>query len=103
MACRLIWTEHAKQQREDLLLYGKDVWGIKQTRLFWKFIRSEIKKLSVSPYIGQRELLLSQIVPEIRYFILHPNYKLVYQYYPEINTIYILGLWDTRKNPRNNI
>ncbi len=103
MACRLIWTEHAKQQREDLLLYGKEVWGIKQTRAFWKFIRSEVKQLSDSPYIGQKEPLLSHIMPEVRYFVLHSNYKVVYQFYPEANTIYVLGLWDTRRNPTSNI
>lgn len=103
MAFRIAWTEHSKLQREDLLRYGKRVWGVNNTRLFWAILRTKINSLAQSPLIGSVEPVFKHIQPEVRSFVLHPNYKIVYQLYIDTNTMLILGLWDTRRDLVNNI
>ncbi len=46
----------------------------------------------------KKETLLEKEPEGYRNLVVHQNYKLVY--YVEGNTIYIVDLWDTRREPR---
>lgn len=56
------------------------------------------KQLEDFPESGARHENLKNRQLEYR-FLIEGNYKIVYRYQPEIHTVYITVIFDTRKNP----
>ena len=103
MAYKVKWTKKAKEQRKDLFRYGYKVWGIAQTKSFWAALCLKMRMLGDAPYACAKEMLLENFLPEARSMVLHPNYKVVYLIDESTESIYIIGFWDTRKEPQKNV
>ena len=64
---------------------------------FYARILDYEKLLQSNPGMGKKEPLLEKEPEGYRSIVVHQNYKLVY--YVESDIIYIVDLWDTRREP----
>ena len=94
---RVIWDDDASEKLADTLEYGRDTFGERAMKKFYARILDYEKLLQSNPGAGKREPLLEKEPEGYRSIVVHQNYKLVY--YVEGDTIYIVDLWDTRREP----
>lgn len=100
MAYKIVWTADARKQRTEQLIYCLRVWGPKTAQRFRTSLNSHAALLSSSPGIGKREpLLLHRTRHLYRSLVVHKHFKLVYYIDEAANTLYIVALWDTRREP----
>ena len=93
---KIVWTSKAKSQIRDIFdFYSKKV-SIKLANRIVSEITQKPSVLLKYPSLGQRESLLEEVDPRIRYLI-QGNYKLIYL--PTENEIVIISVFDTRQNP----
>ena len=98
MILKIVWSEFAETQLDEIYEYYKKEASIRIARKLVKGIINEPKKLIKTPCIGQEEELLKQ--REIHYrYLLFKNYKLIYAVDKENGFIKITDVFDTRQNP----
>lgn len=92
MARRIIWSENAEHQLQEILMYWKNrnksnVYPLKLRRAFL----GTAKVLAMQPYLGV--LIKSPAI----YQKLVKEYLIIYEVKPE--TLFILALFDTHQDP----
>ena len=75
MIFKIIWSEFAETQLDEIYEYYKDKASTKVAKKLVRWIINEPKKLIKSPLIGQEEELLKQRETEYRYLVFK-NYKM---------------------------
>lgn len=98
MTLKIIWSEFAETQLDEIYKYYEKEAGSKIAKKLMKGIINEPKKLIKTPHIGQEEALLKQRKIEYRYLVFK-NYKLIYSVDTENGFIKIADIFDTRQNP----
>lgn len=93
-----VWTPRAKQHAKKILDYCLIQFGKRITSRFAKALEDDTLRLANNPYMGYREELLCQKDYEIR-SLPEGHYKIVYYIDDREDTIYILALFDCRRNP----
>lgn len=93
----VIWTKRANRERIAILTYGAETFGKRSAEKLNEYIESCVVLFVGNPHLGGIEPLLVGRIREYRSFVVHEHYKLVY--YLKGNTIYIVDLWDTRREP----
>jgi addiction module RelE/StbE family toxin len=94
MAKQIIWTHKAQQERKEILQY----WRIhNQSKTYSKKLNQLIKKalalIAAHPNIGRRTDIENVRVKMVRDYLI---------FYEEQNDhIFILSIWDNRRNPEN--
>ena len=96
---RIIWQSEARTHVRAAFAYGKKVFGLRVAIRFREELKSSSYRLSTHPYIGVKELALSDKDISYRSLVVHPHYKLIYWVDEERDTVFIAALWDTRRNP----
>lgn len=96
MDLKVLWTDTASGQLEDIFDYYKVKANLTVARKLVKGIVQKTASLSKRPRRGQREDLLADRAKEYRYLI-EGNYKIIY--WLEETAIYIAAVFDTRQNP----
>ncbi|WP_422356147.1 type II toxin-antitoxin system RelE/ParE family toxin [Roseivirga pacifica] len=93
---KVIWTDKAKSHVRDIYnFYSKKV-SVSLAKRISLRITQKPKILTKQPQIGQKETLLREINPELRYLV-EGNYKIIYLL---TNTeIVIVSVFDTRQEP----
>ena len=94
---RVIWDDDASEKLVNALEYGRYTFGERIMKKFYTRILDYEKLLQSNPGMGKKEPLLEKEPEGYRSLVVHPNYKLVY--YVDGDTIYIVDLWDTRREP----
>ena len=94
---RVIWDDDASEKLVNALEYGRYTFGERVMKKFYTRILDYEKLLQSNPGMGKKEPLLEKEPEGYRSLVVHPNYKLVY--YVNGDTIYIVDLWDTRREP----
>ena len=94
---RVIWDDDASEKLVNALEYGRNTFGERVMKKFYARILEYEKLLQSNPGMGKKETLLEKEPEGYRSLVVHPNYKLVY--YVDGDTIYIVDLWDTRREP----
>lgn len=94
---RVIWDDDASEKLVNALEYGRNTFGERVMKKFYTRILDYEKLLQSNPGMGKKEPLLEKEPEGYRSLVVHPNYKLVY--YVNGDTIYIVDLWDTRREP----
>ena len=94
---RVIWDDDASEKLVNALEYGRNTFGERVMKKFYTRILDYEKLLQSNPGMGKKEPLLEKEPEGYRSLVVHPNYKLVY--YVDGDTIYIVDLWDTRREP----
>ena len=98
MTLKIIWSEFAETQLDEIYKYYEKEAGSKIAKKLMKGIINEPKKLIKTPFIGQEEELLKQKKIEYRYLVFK-NYKLIYSVDTENGFIKVADIFDTRQNP----
>ena len=93
----MIWDDDASEKLVNALEYGRNTFGERVMKKFYTRILDYEKLLQSNPGMGKKEPLLEKEPEGYRSLVVHPNYKLVY--YVNGDTIYIVDLWDTRREP----
>ena len=96
MDLKVLWTNTASEQLEDVFDYFKITANLTIARKIVKEIVKKTSSLSKQPRKGQREPLLADRQKEYRYLV-EGNYKIIY--WIDVATIYIAAVFDTRQNP----
>ena len=92
---KLIWQNDAITQMEAIRKYISKDSKISAERVL-KNIRGAVKRLKTYSFIGQEEEILKNNSKEDRYLVVG-SYKVIYRVENQI--IYILAVFDTRRNP----
>lgn len=94
---RLIWTKRAQKERFKVAAYISVNFGKKATDDFVADLSRKRRWIKDSPTIGRLEPLLADRVILYRYLHVGKHNKLIYCV--KGNTVYIVDLWDMRREP----
>ncbi len=97
MEIRVLWTETALNNLEDIFEFYKYQESVSIARKLVKEIVQSTLRLQKFPYIGKKENLLADRKNEYR-FIVERHYKIIY--WIEGNYIKIAAVFDSRQNPQ---
>jgi len=98
MAFKVIWSEFAESQLDEIYEYYKKKAGQNVAKKLLGGLIDAPEKLTSSPLIGQEEELLKERKIHYRYLI-YKSYKLIYSVDTENEYIKIADVFDTRQNP----
>ena len=90
--------QEAKRRFKEILSEGKERFGARVANRLYQTYRHSIKLLEQNPYMGQVEPALLEEPECYRGLCIHEHYKLIYRI--ERNIIYVVDVWDTRREPR---
>lgn len=100
MVYKVVWTQKARKQRIEILNYGAQTFGKKIALKFKEALHEYDSLLVTNPYLGPIEPLLADEPQAFRSIVVHKHYKIVYYVNINVRTIYIISLWDTRREPK---
>ncbi len=93
----IVWTDFARESVLDLLLFIRKCWGDTIASVAWGDIQKDIALLENFPEIGPVYLVNKQLDIVIRELVVNKKNKIYY--YIRNDNVYIIVVWDTRKNP----
>lgn len=97
MEVRVLWTDSALSQLEDIYDYYKVKASSGIAKKLVKALIAQTIVLESNPLIGIKEPLLSERPYEYR-FLLKDNYKIIYRF--NENLIRVISVFDCRQNPQ---
>jgi plasmid stabilization system protein ParE len=97
MEVRVLWTDSALSQLEDIYDYFKIKASPRIAKKLVKTLVEETIILESNPLIGVKEPLLSERPYEYK-FLVKNNYKIIYRF--NENLIRIISVFDCRQNPK---
>ena len=100
MAYKVVWTKKARKQRVETLTYGALTFGKRLALKFKEALHQYDRLLASNSHLGPIEPLLIQEPQIFRSVVVHKHYKLIYYVNTNSNTIYIVALWDNRREPK---
>ena len=95
---RVIWSSRAERELTLLVEYGMVVFGRTAAMRLYRQIKVTVTKLTLHPYLGKKETIIvkgEEIV--YRGLVVHKHFKILYNVWGD--TIHIVALFDTRRNP----
>lgn len=98
MTFKIIWSEFAETQLDDIFDYYEKAANIKVAKRLIKEIIQSPDKLKDAPNLGQVEPLLVKRNIQYRYLVTK-NFKLIYSVGTQNRCIKIADVFDTRQNP----
>ena len=97
MGIKVIMTKRAQKERVLVIEYIQKNFGIKAAKIFFFDTIEKRHWLEESPTIGRLEPLLADRIIQYRYLHVGKHNKMIY--YAKGETIYIVDLWDMRREP----
>ena len=94
-----IMTDVAKQQIRQIAKYIRKEFGKNRRDEFMQELRQTRRLIESNPTIGPVEPLFTERVVMYRSCVMNRLNKIVYRI--DGDTIYIVALWDVRRNPGN--
>lgn len=98
---QVIWFPKALTRLMQLYEYGRFHFGQKSAVKLMDSIRFDSERLATFPNLGSLEPRLSHLNLPYRSLVVHEHYKLIYRVSEEEDTVYVVALWDTRRNPQD--
>ena len=96
---RIVWTARYNKSLEYIFTCARDVYS----RTTLKKLNSSIKSIEAilieNPLLGAVEPLLRGREQEYRHIVIKPLFKIIYRIEDDI--IYMIDIWDSRRNPKN--
>ena len=92
------WSKKAGKALDEAVAQGTILFGTRTAEMFYNKIKSHETLLVTHPHLGKVEPLLAHKKRhEYRSLVVHKHFKLIY-YIESVNDIlYIVDLWDTRR------
>lgn len=97
MAYKIIYKKRFQKKLFKLLDYLKSAWGEKVADELIARLQNRLQTLSKQPYIG----VPSSIIKTVRGILITKHNRLYYRI--KDNTIEVLNMYDTRRDPEKNI
>lgn len=93
------WRKAAKTELVRNVKYCVREFGKRVARKFVEAIDHQVQLLIRNPRLGTIEPLLADRRRKYHSLVVHSNFKLIYYYDEKKDTIHIVDLWDTRREP----
>lgn len=93
------WQKRARQQEREALAYALREYQKSSVKSIYEQIKRVETILANNPRIGAHEYYLARRSREYRSLFVPKFYKIVYYIKEETDTVWIVGFWDTRKEP----
>ncbi len=98
MDLKIIWSNFAEKQLDEIFEYYYKNVSEQTAKIIVKNILLQTEKLNKTPFIGQIEDLLQNRKLEYRYLI-YTNYKIIYTIDEPNGYVKISDIFDSRQNP----
>lgn len=99
MNLKVIWSNFAEKQLDEIFKYFVENIGKPTAQKIIITILIDVEKLEKNPFIGQDEELLHNRKFKYRYLV-STNYKIIYSIDEENGYVKIADIFDTRQNPK---
>lgn len=93
------WKKQAESQLRKNVAYCTKKFGKFIALHFIDIIEHQVNLLASHPHLGAIEPLLKDRQRSYRSLVVHKHFKLVYYIDEKKETLYIIALWDTRREP----
>ena len=100
---RVVWSDEAWKLLDNILQECENRFGKKNVEKFLGRVKRCNQSLVDNPYMGKLEPLLEYLPLSLRTFVLHPYYKIVYYVNEFEDCIYVITLWDSRRDPEEYV
>ena len=98
---KIIWKERAKDSARQAFVYCRLKFGKRIMLQFKDRLFHQTDLLSLNPLLGKRDFLLEDRRDHVyRSLLVHKHFKVVYYIDESEDTVYIVALWDVRREPR---
>jgi len=94
----IVWSSKAINRLREIINYYKQNSNKVALQIF-EDIKKAVTTLEEFPYIASIETELSDYSAPYRSLIVRKIYKIIYLVDSEKQTVYIITIWDCRKNP----
>lgn len=101
MAMRIVWTARYNKSLENIFTCARDFYSRSTLKKLNSSIKNAEAMLIDNSLLGAIEPLLRGREEEYRHIVVKPYFKIVYRV--EGNIIYMIDIWDTRRNPEKLI
>lgn len=101
MAMRIVWTARYNKSLENIFTCARDFYSRSTLKKLNSSIKNAEAMLIDNSLLGAIEPLLRGREEEYRHIVVKPYFKIVYRV--EGNIIYMIHIWDTRRNPEKLI
>ena len=94
---RIHWTVRAKKSANEVGAYILQTFGERSFEKFCEELLHNVNLLAESPNLGRIEPLLNKRLFTYRSLVVNKRSKIIYRFDNE--NIFIVDLWDTRREP----
>lgn len=95
------WKKKAETELDKVSTYCVEQFGNRIAEKFIDAIDQQVKRLTKYPELGFPEPLLAERRRKYRSLMVNEHFKLVYYYDESEDTLFIIDLWDTRREPQS--
>jgi len=95
MVTNIVWITTSQSQLRPIIGYLASEYSINTANKFMEEIDKRLQKIWKYPEIGRLSPL-----PNVRFFQIKKRYNFCYRV--QGSTLYVLYIWDTKRNPRTN-
>lgn len=99
MQVQVMWRNRAVHELDSATNIGRSLFGERVAALFYYRVKSYDALLTTNPYMGQRLPGLDTPRRQFRDLVVHEHYQLIYYIDEKKRQLYIVSLWDTRRDP----
>jgi len=96
MKYEISWLTQASEELANIRSYIEQDNPSTAQKLIAQILK-HVKKLEEMPYLGQ----LDDVVPELRFIVVKPNYSIYYQVDEEKQTVFIAHVWHSARDKRS--
>jgi len=96
---KVAWSQQAAESLRDTVSYVRKEFGTYAKQRILHEVREFVNLLPKNPQLGKIEPLLQGCSVEYRSYVINRINKVVYYINSDTNTIEIVALWDTRREP----
>jgi plasmid stabilization system protein ParE len=98
---KVTWSQQAAESLRDAITYVRKEFGVYAKQRIVREVQEFVTLLSQNPELGKVEPLLQECPVEYRSYVINRINKAVYYINSDTNSIEIVALWDTRREPKS--
>lgn len=99
MQVQVVWQKKAIHELDSATNKGRSMFGERVAARFFYEIKAHDSLLETNPYLGQRMPQMDTPRRQFRSLVVHEHYRLIYYVDEKKQLLYVVSLWDTRRDP----
>lgn len=100
---RVIWSPDAEKELDNVIQYCLITFGYHMATKAYRQMKHYDVLLADNPLMGKVESLLERYPQSFRSIVVHEHYKLVYYIDKNEDTVYVVDIWNTRRDPASQV